>query len=84
MPNTIVFCANLLHGQAVGMYRGFSKFFKKLIPVEILCIWHEICVAILYKTFFWNFCLSYSNTQKYYYKYTEKLHLKCSDIFVRL
>ena len=36
-----------------------------------------MCVVILYKTFFWNFCLSCSNTLKYYYKHTEGLHVNC-------
>jgi len=35
-----------------------------------------MCVVILYKNFFWNFCLSCSNTFKYYYKQTEGLHVK--------
>jgi len=29
------------------------------------------------KPFFWNFCLSCSNTLKYYYKHTEGLHVNC-------
>jgi hypothetical protein len=40
-------------------------------------MWHEKCVVILYKIFFWKFCLSCSNTLKYYYKHTEGLHVNC-------
>jgi len=62
MHNTIVFCPSLRHGQPVGNYRGFRNFLNSTNSGRKWCIWQEICDVILYKTFFWNLCISCSNT----------------------
>jgi len=85
MHNSIAFSVTLRHGQPVGMYRDFRSFLNSINSGRRMMYWHEICVVVLCKTFFWNFCFfPCSNAVKYYYKHAEGFHAKCSDIFVLL